>query len=72
MLPEDDGQLCTCKCHTGVSLYHVVWRPCCWDPVDGGIQMRVYCLPKANPTDMIIGRDEEDVLKNYERILKSE
>lgn len=68
-LPVDDDGPCSCRCHLGETLFHVVWRPCCKEPIQGGKQMSVWALPKRDPHYMIIGRDENHATENYERLI---
>lgn len=72
MLPEEVGGPCSCRCHTGVSLFHVVWRPCCDKPIQGGTQMLVWALPKHDPQYMIIGMNEVDAVDNYKMVFDPE
>lgn len=33
---------CVCSCHNGQYLFHVRWKPCCEEPIDGGVKKRVF------------------------------
>lgn len=67
---QTDGE-CTCACHTGKHLYHVVWKPCCDDPVQGGVAMKVFPMPNSEaPENIVIGRTEEEARQTFENMFK--
>jgi hypothetical protein len=67
MIPVDDGLPCTCVCHKGQSIYHMILKPCCMDPIQGKIPMKVFEIDD----NLVIGKDREDAEKKYQDFLDS-
>lgn len=67
MIPEDDGQPCTCECHKGKNLYHMVLKPCCATPIQGGQQKSVFVVDD----NLVIASSQEEANKVYEGFCQS-
>lgn len=62
---------CTCLCHQGVRLYHMVIRPCCETPIDGGQQKAVFELEHDGEIVPVIAQSKKEAELVLERFLKS-
>jgi hypothetical protein len=67
-LPIDDGSPCTCNCHNMESLYHVVWKPCCPNPIQGGKLSPVWKVPQHTPQQIIMAPTQKDAENIYKEI----
>lgn len=67
MIPEDDGQPCTCDCHKGKHLYHMILKPCCPTPVQGGKQKAVFIVED----NLVIASTQEEADKAYQDFCNS-
>lgn len=54
---------CVCECHNGKHIYHVRWKPCCAEPVDGGEKTPVWgCTMKDGEVRFLIAKKMEEVV----------
>lgn len=67
----DTDEPCTCDCHKGTKLYHMVIRPCCEAPIDGGRQLSVFELEHDGELVPVIGESKEHAEKVLKRFLES-
>lgn len=59
---------CACECHKGTNLYHVRWRPCCANPIDGGKAVPVWgCTMKDDEVRYLIAKSKDEVVPFWQK-----